>query len=183
MPPIEWIEPYKAALQLRHEWNIPYEAAQDIVQGVLLGAKCSVRGRRAGHGLRDISKDIAAALSKDYITPGCSNLIPWGFSDVEIDWNGLLKHGRELVPREWEYLVSAAEASSTGDATKAATYLAEKLAIDPNMKFDDAWQDCKKAFPALSGREFRPYVWEQARKAAGLERHAPPGRKSKIRHS
>jgi hypothetical protein len=132
--------------------------------------------------VRNISKEIAAAWSS---YPMSHSLIPWGCQDVEMDWRGLLEHGRKLVSTMWEQFVSAAEARSTDDATKAVTHVAEKLATDPNRKFDDAWKDCKKAFPALSGREFRFYVWPQARTAAGLERHAPPGRKSKtkIRHA
>ena len=37
-------------------------------------------------------------------------LIPWGFTDVGIDWDHLLEHGRPLVPEMWEYFVAAAEA-------------------------------------------------------------------------
>src|SRR5260370_28999958 len=96
MPPIEWIKPYEAALQLRHEWNMPLEAAQDIVRGVLLGAKCFVRGRCPGEtGPRDISREISNEFGSTF-PPAL--LFSQEFIDVEIDWNGLLEHGRKLVP-------------------------------------------------------------------------------------
>jgi len=185
MPPIEWIEPYAAVLQLNLEWNIPHEAAQGIVRGVLLGAKCSVRGRRVGHGLQDISKDIAAALS-NYITPGYSNLIPWDFSDVEIDWNGLLEYGRLLVPSAYEFVVQEAEKSRSKkprsakpDANyelRATEYVKGLLKANPRMSREDARQACAEKFPELSKTGFERRVWMRARNALGLGRAMSPGR-------
>jgi hypothetical protein len=112
----EWVEPHLAAHWLAHHWDIPLQTAEQIVRGVLRSNEAAVRGRGRGlakgigfgdTGLRLIGREIGATLN-----PG--SLISWEFSDVEIDWNCLLKHGRNLVPPEHEYWVSAAIEKSEG---------------------------------------------------------------------
>jgi hypothetical protein len=179
MPTRELVKLHDAAGRLAVEWSIPPEDAMQIIRGILQGGECFVRGRRPGEmGLRDISREISREFGSTFPP---AFLFSREFIDVEIDWNDLLKLGRDLVPPWLEYLVEAAEARAADDETKAINRLAEKLATDPNMKFDDAWKACKKAFPALSTRGVRSHVWPQARTAAGLERRAPPGRKSKTK--
>ena len=106
----EWVEPHLAADRLAHHWDIPLQIAEQIIRGVLRSNEAVVRGRGRGlakgsgfgdTGLRLIGREIGATLN-----PG--SLISWEFSDVEIDWSGLLKHGRNLVPSEYEYRVSKA---------------------------------------------------------------------------
>jgi hypothetical protein len=106
----EWVEPHLATHRLAQHWDILSQIAEQIVRGVLRSGEALVRGRGHGlikgsgfgdTGLRIISEEIGATLN-----PG--SLISWEFSDVEIEWNDLLKHGRYLVPPEWENSVLAA---------------------------------------------------------------------------
>jgi hypothetical protein len=101
----EWVEPHLATHRLAHYWDIPSQIAEQIVRGILQNGDILVRGRGRGlsfdTGWRVISKEIGATLHP-------SSMISWEFSDVEMDWNGLLKQGRNLVPSEYEYWVSAA---------------------------------------------------------------------------
>ena len=123
----EWVEPHLAVHRLTLYWDIPSNIAEQIVRGVLRSGDVLVRGRgralaKDSFGdtdLRIISKEIGATLN-----PG--SLISWEFSDVEIDWSGLLKHGRNLVPSEYEYWVSKAienleaRSGANGRATASA---------------------------------------------------------------
>jgi len=175
----EFVELYVAVYRLASEWNIPDTIAERIVRGVLRGGQAYVRGK--GHydiELRDISKEIGATLMST------SPLTSLNFDDVTIDFNGLLEHGRPLVPPLYEPLVSAAIAHAAGDETKAINFLAEKLETNPNIKRDDAWSACREEFPALSERGFRSRIWPQARQSAGLETVAASGTQIKtiIRH-
>jgi hypothetical protein len=106
----EWVEPYLATHRLAQHWDIPLGIAEQIVRGVLRNRDVLVRGRGHGlikgsgfgdTGLRIISEEIGATLNPD-------SLISWEFSEVEMDWNGLLKYGRNLVPPPYEYWVSVA---------------------------------------------------------------------------
>src|SRR6516164_5593603 len=119
----ELIAPRDAVDRLVITWRIPHSIAEQIVEGVLLGGQCFVRGRRLGERvLRDISKEIAAAMASSYYKPSFPFLIlPHDFTDVAIDWHDLLKHGRSLVPPEWEQAVAAAEAG-------------QKIKRSPSMK-------------------------------------------------
>jgi hypothetical protein len=99
MPLQELVTLHAAAPRLASKWDIPSSVTEEIVKAVLQGGKCFVRGRRLGDmGLRDISKEI-----------GTSPFPHLDFVDVEMDWKGLLEHGRKLVPSWCEHLVSAAE--------------------------------------------------------------------------
>jgi hypothetical protein len=137
-------------------------------------------------GLRDISKEISGEFGSTF-SPAF--LFSREFVDVEIDWNGLIEHGRLLVPSAYEFVVQEAEKSRaevgpntlfSNDELRACHYLAPRLRDDPNMKVDDALAICKSKFLTLSKRGFRERVWPQAREAAGLEAVAPPGPKPKI---
>src|SRR5262249_34923015 len=103
MPLRELVKLHDAAGRLASEWGVPSSVTEQIVRAVLQGEKeCFVRGRRQGEmGLRDISKEIGASLSPYPYSLSCGD-----FWDVEIDWNDLFNLGRELVPTEWEYLLS-----------------------------------------------------------------------------
>jgi hypothetical protein len=125
----EWVEPHRAAHRLAEHWDISSQIAQQIVRGVLRSGEVLVHGRGRGlvtgsgfadTSLRIISKEIGTTLN-----PG--SLISWEFSDVEMDWNGLLKQGRNLVPREYEYWVSAAieKLKARSEANDRATVSAE----------------------------------------------------------
>jgi hypothetical protein len=111
MPRRELVKVHDATGRLAVEWKLPTSAAQDIVRGVLLGAKCFVRGRRPGEtGLRDISEEISREFGSTFPPAFLSSR---EFVDVEIDWNGLLEHGRLLVPSIYEHTVAAAAAEAT----------------------------------------------------------------------
>jgi hypothetical protein len=100
-PNPKWVALYIAPLELARHWDVPEWIAEQIVRGVLQGSECFVRGRGPDRILRDISGKISATLSS-------SVLISAVFSDVEIEWNDFVTHGRKLVPCEWENVVSAA---------------------------------------------------------------------------
>lgn len=178
----EWIEPHAAAYRLLAEWRIPHAVAQQIVKGVLLGGQCYVRGRRLGEPLQNVSKDIAAALAQVSGMPG-SGMIPWGFTDVEMDWNDLIVHGRPLVPPMWEPFVAAAKktraAKPDADYERRATDLViGLLKANGGMTREEARQACKENFPELKLgiNAFERRIWPGARKALGLGRAMSPGR-------
>jgi hypothetical protein len=127
-----------AAHELARHWDIPDLLAEQIVRGVLQGHECFVRGRGPDGILRDISNEIGSTLLSHVSLSA-------GFSEVEIDWNGLLLHGRKLVPPEWEYFVSAAEARETLTRDAAITELLESGARPPRTvswpAFCDAVRD------------------------------------------
>jgi hypothetical protein len=173
----ELIEPHAAEYRLADEWGIPYPVAGQIVRGVLHGGQCYVRGRRLGEPLRDVSKEIAAAMSA---MPSTS-MIPWGFTDVEIDWRGLIVHGRPLVPTAYEHDVAATKkprsAKPDADYERRATDLViGLLKANGGMTRENARQACKEKFPELTDRAFERRIWRGARKALGLGRAMSPGR-------
>jgi hypothetical protein len=183
-PPPEWVKLYDAASRLATKWDIPHFIAEQIIRGVLRGGECFARGKGRGEfELRDISKEIATALAREAGLPG-SGMIPWGFTDVELDWNDLLKHGRKLVPTQYEFWVLKANRQKTTekhfDECRAIEFLTERLKSDPDMKRDDALGACQAAFPALGWRGFKHRVWPRAREAAGLARLASAGRRRKF---
>jgi hypothetical protein len=184
MPPREFVTLNAACLELASKWGIPLSVTEQIVRAVLQGGACFVRGRsRFDLGPRDISREIGPTLLH-------GSLISLDFTDVEIGRNDLLKLGRELVPTEWEYLVSAAEAEAedaeleplrSNDEIKACNYLKQHLEADHNIKRDDAWKSFGARFPTLTKHAFRTRVWPHARRAAGLGASAPPGPKKQNR--
>jgi hypothetical protein len=178
------IDPHAAAYRLASKWGIPHPVAEQIVKGVLYGGHCFVVGRRLGEPLQDVSKAVAAAMSSAYMPS--TSMIPWDFTDVKMDWNDLLEHGRKLVPPMWEQFISAAEdgladepALTSRDEHEAVAFLAKHLKLNPAMKRDDAWRSFGARFPTLSKKGFLERVWPQARQAAGLKAAAPPGPKPK----
>ena len=82
---------------------------------------------------------------------------------------------RDHALRRWKTRSSA----TARDETLAITFLMKRLKVDNNLRRQDALEAGRGQFPKLSERGFRSRVWPQAREAAGLERTAPPGRKSK----
>jgi hypothetical protein len=95
--------------------------------------------------------------------------------------NQLDKARRFRAPQFPRHQISKLWPQSLGPTTAAAetqaiAFLADRLRADPNMKRDDAWKACKAKFPRLSKRAFFR-AWPDARKSAGLERVARPGRK------
>jgi hypothetical protein len=179
----EFVNCYGAAPRLASEWNIPYLIAQNIVKGVLRGGECPVRGKGFGEMVvRDIREDIAEALLKYRL----DLLIPWGFSDVEIDWNGLIEYGRPLVPSAYEFVVQEAEKSRSkkprsakpdaNDELRATEYVTGLLKANPSMSREDARQACAEKFPQLGKNAFERRVWKRARKALSLGRAMSPGR-------
>jgi hypothetical protein len=93
----EWIEPYAAATRLANQWDIPPTIAEQIVWEILRSGQVLVRGvptlslQSSLIVPRFISKEIGATLR-------VGSLFSLGFRDVEMDWNGLVAHGRNLVP-------------------------------------------------------------------------------------
>jgi hypothetical protein len=114
----KWVALFIASCELACHWGIPSWVAEQIVRGVLQGGECFVRGRGPDGILRDISREIVATLSPSVLASAV-------FSDVEIEWNGLVQQGRKLVPPEWEQFVQAAEARSADDAEPIPTAVAE----------------------------------------------------------
>jgi hypothetical protein len=179
----EFVNCYGAAPRLASEWNIPYLIAENIVKGVLRGGECPVRGKGPGEMVvRDIREDIAEALLKYPL----DILIPWGFSDVEIDWNGLIEYGRRLVPSAYEFIVQQAKKSRSKkprsakpDAnyeTRATEYVTGLLKANSRMSREVARQACAEKFPELGKTAFERRAWKRARNALGLGRAMSPGR-------
>jgi hypothetical protein len=180
MPPRELVKLHDAAGRLAFKWGIPSSAVtEQIVKAVLQGGECFVRGRRPGEmGLRDISREISMEFGSPF-PPAL--LFSREFVDVEIDWRGLLEHGRKLVPTAYEDDVAAAEkprsAKPDADYERRATDLVtELLKVNRNMTREDARQACMEKFPELSDRAFERRIWKGARDTLGLERAMSPGR-------
>jgi hypothetical protein len=178
------IEPHDAAYRLAREWNIPHPAAEQIVKGVLLSEQCIVVGKPPSGPLQDVSKAIAAAIRATYMPSTSMIMIPWGFTDVKMDWRGVLEHGRPLVPAIWEHAVAEAEDGpadmpplKSNDEFRAVEFLAPRL--QENTKRDDAWKMVATKFPTLSKRGFDERVWPNARVRAGFRAAALPGPKPK----
>jgi len=69
--------------------------------------------------------------------------------------------------------------TTTADEKRAVSLLRDCLKANNKLTRADAWAICRKQFPKLSERGFKFRVWPDARVAAGLERTARPGRKSR----
>jgi len=154
--------------ELACHWDIPSSIAEQIVRGVLQGGECFVRGRGPDGILRDIRREIVATLSPSVLASAV-------FSDVEIEWNGLVQQGRKLIPPEWEQFVQAAEARSADDAKPTPTAVAEtrmklwlrQQADDPRARKADifAWAKSGELIgeegKALGHRSFAR-AWKEA---------------------
>jgi hypothetical protein len=74
--------------------------------------------------------------------------------------------------------------ATAGQETKAINALTEYLKSVPkeartHVTRDKAWAWCREQRFSISWRGFQSHVWPEARQGAGLQRHAPPGRKPK----
>jgi hypothetical protein len=81
-------------VRLAAEWGIDYSLAEQLVRNTLKSGKVLVRGAPFGSMVPEfITSEIAAFLSREpYL------IIPRHLHDVELDWTGLLEHGRSLIP-------------------------------------------------------------------------------------
>jgi hypothetical protein len=75
------------------------------------------------------------------------------------------------------WLLKFRRPSKVGSDKGAIEFLSVKLKADHNLTRNAAWNACKGEFPNLSKRRFISHVWPEGRKSAGLEPHAPSGRK------
>jgi hypothetical protein len=90
----EWVPVYDAVVRLATEWGIDYSLADQRVRNVLKSGKVLVRGALFGSTIPEfITNEIAAFLSHEHYL-----IIPREWHDVELDWTGLLEHGRSLIP-------------------------------------------------------------------------------------
>ena len=185
MPSRELIAPHDAVSRLAFTWNIPHSVADQIVWDALMDEKCYVRNRFGG-SMRDVRKELAkalaAAMSWSYFRSSLL-VLPHDFERVELDWHDLIKHGRSLVPPEYEYAVAATEADvlpvlQSNDEVRAVEYLVPRLEKNPTIQREDARKMLGKRF-RTSKRGFVQRVWPNARAGAGLSAAAPPGPKRK----
>jgi hypothetical protein len=92
MPAIEWVSLFVAVARLENLWSVPRLIAEGIVRNVLQGGTVEVRGvARYQQVPQIITEQIRTALSPNY-------LVSPDWESIEIDWNGLLMHGRKLIP-------------------------------------------------------------------------------------
>jgi hypothetical protein len=180
-PDPKWVELRFAPYELARHWDIPDLIAERIVWGVLQGCEALVRGRDQG-ALRIISKEIGATVSYGPLISG------W-FHDVEIEWNDLLKHGRNLVPPEYEDQVSAAEAHSANDAEPTATAAAEtemkkwlrQQPDDPPGRKSDIFDWAKSGkLIGKKGTGLGHKSFDRAWKEAAPHRWKRPGKRTKF---
>ena len=91
------------------------------------------------------------------------------------DTNPFLVQPVRLEFEHW--LLKLRRPSKVGSDENAIEFLSIKLKADHDLTRDAAWNACKGKFPNLSNRRFISHVWPKGRESAGLEPHAPRGRK------
>ena len=92
MPSIEWVSLYGAVGRLESLWGIPQSIAEQIVRNVLQGGKVEVRGvPRYAQVPQIITEQIRSALLPNVLSAR-------DYEDIEIEVNGLIAHGRKLIP-------------------------------------------------------------------------------------
>lgn len=92
MPTIEWVSLNVAVERLRSLWGIPPLIAEDIVRNVIQGGKVDVRAVTLGR----LVPQIITEQIRSELVPNA--LFAVNYENIEIDWNGLLVHGRKLIP-------------------------------------------------------------------------------------
>jgi hypothetical protein len=93
----------------------------------------------------------------------------------------MLELSADDVDEFFEITNKSAEAEDQNSAPEiqAAKALARLLKERPSLTRAEARSWCNETGFELSGRAFQNRVWPDARKIAGLDRRAPPGRKAK----
>jgi hypothetical protein len=92
MASIEWISLFDAVVRLEALWGIPRPIADDIVRNVVEGGAVEVRGvARFQRVPQIITEQIRTALSPN-------SWVSRDWESIDIDWNGLVMHGRKLIP-------------------------------------------------------------------------------------
>jgi hypothetical protein len=90
MSSIEWVSPYVAVTRLENIWKIPLSDVEQIVRNVIEGGRVEVRAIR---GYQWVSQIVTGQIQ---LLPG--GLWAADYKDIEIDFKGLLKEGRKLIP-------------------------------------------------------------------------------------
>ena len=101
MSAIEWVLLYEAVTRLGNLWGIPSSIAEEIVRNVLKGGEVEVRGVARGQQVPQIITEQLRQIITEQLRLFPNLLVPLVSPDwewIEIDWNGLVVHGRKLVP-------------------------------------------------------------------------------------
>jgi hypothetical protein len=94
--PTEWIPLIDAPARLAKEWHISESIADEIVRAVLIDGEVSARGIASSPYRYETIPRIIPKADWKYLRLGPLFLLNW--SQIEIDWSGLLEHGRNHVP-------------------------------------------------------------------------------------
>jgi len=97
MSAIEWVSLCEAVARLQNLWGIHLSIAEGIVRSVLQGGEVEVRGVARDQLVPQIITEQIRSALRSALFPNFLGSLDW--RDIEIDWNGLVKHGRKLVPR------------------------------------------------------------------------------------
>lgn len=92
MPYVEWVSLCGAVVRLQDLWRIPSSITEQIVRNVVQCGEVPVRGvPRGQQAYQIITKQVPSALFSN-------SLYAADYENIEIDWNGLVEQGRELIP-------------------------------------------------------------------------------------
>jgi hypothetical protein len=89
---IEWVSLYLAVARLENLWRISRWDAEQIVRNVVESGKAEVRGAPP---YQTIFKVLTGQIRLSSYSLSTAD-----YANIEIDWHGLLEHGRMLVPSD-----------------------------------------------------------------------------------
>jgi hypothetical protein len=92
MSAIEWVSLSIAVERLRTLWGLPDEVCEQILRNVIHGGHVDVRGVPR----YELVPQIITEQIRTSLLPNVLAAVEW--DSIEIEWTGLLDHGRKLVP-------------------------------------------------------------------------------------
>ena len=140
LPGEQWISLYAALARLSSEWGIGV-IADEIVRAVLVDGEVLARGH---YRYEVIPRIIPKECWSSPLLPSGFSLRDW--TEIEIDWIGLLKQGRNHIPSEISLPSHAAPDADDSDDTKDHLKTAPEKEIGKAIDavYDEARQARKK---------------------------------------